>query len=394
MTINTDDREALHSATDPQAAMFRLLESGVADGVFPGCVALVCKDGAIVYEEAHGTIATHAAVPLRADPVRRSTIYDLASLTKVLATTTLVAIAVTQGRLALKDDVPSPWNTACPGARLVDLLEHCAGLEAHREYFAEVEPFDRDAVVRRVCETPPAYRRGECAVYSDLGFIILGAWLERIFDSPLDDVFTDRVAYPLGLEDSPLPKLGFRRLCLPAVLPIRKLEKLIAPTEVYDPALHPKGVPSHLNVRNHLPYAHGAVHDDNAYVMGGVAGHAGLFGTAEGVLELAQGWLQLLLPELDETVRDRFWQPSAVPGSTRRLGWDGPARDGSSSAGRRLSPQAVGHTGYTGTSLWIDPAAAGGARVFVLLTNRVHPTRDNDGIKRFRPRFHDLAMQL
>jgi serine-type D-Ala-D-Ala carboxypeptidase len=140
--------------------------------------------------------------------------------------------------------------------------------------------------------------------------------------------------------------------------------------------------------------AHGAVHDDNAYVMGGVAGHAGLFGTAAAVREVARAWLELLLPGLRPEVRDRFWKKSTVPGSTRRLGFDGPSPGGAGSTGHATTEHAVGHLGFTGTSLWIDPAAKGGARIFVLLSNRVHPTRDNDAIRRLRPRFHELAMRL
>ena len=136
--------------------------------------------------------------------------------------------------------------------------------------------------------------------------------------------------------------------------------------------------------------AHGQIHDDNAYVAGGVAGHAGLFGTAFAVLEVARAWLDSLLPGLDPSVRDRFWRPSAVPGSVFRLGWDGPSAGGST--GGALEPGAVGHLGFTGTSLWIEP---GPRRIFVLLSNRVYPFRGDAGpIRAFRQRFHRLAAAL
>jgi serine-type D-Ala-D-Ala carboxypeptidase len=385
--------ETLPSSGDPHIALFGLLEEAVARKVFPGCVAMVCKDGATVYEEAHGTLADHPASIVRGEPVARDTIYDLASLTKVLCTTSLVALSVSEGKLALDEPVPEPWSNACPGARLVDVLEHCAGLRAHREYFTEVSRFDRDRVIELVCETAPTYPLRERAVYSDLGFIILGAWLERLYGESLDRIFADRIAYPLDLEGSNVPALGFRRLFSDVRL-ASHTEKLIAPTEVYDPALHPAGSPSYLAIREHAPVAHGAVHDDNAYVMGGVAGHAGLFGTAAAVREVARAWLELLLPGLRPEVRDRFWQKSTVSGSTRRLGFDGPSPGGGGSTGHATTEHAVGHLGFTGTSLWIDPAAKGGARIFVLLSNRVHPTRDNDAIRRLRPRFHELAMRL
>ncbi len=360
-----------------EGAISRLLELGIADGVFPGAVARVWSaDG---HDEIHaaGVLATHVDAPLRERPTTVDTIYDLASLTKVLCTTLLTAIAVGERRVRLDDPVPDEWNAGCPGATLADLLEHCSGLAAHREYFTEVAPFDAAAVFARVVATENAYPLRSRALYSDLGFIILGAWLERAFDRTLDDAFVHRIAIPLGVQD----RLAFRP---------RDRDR-IAPTEVYDRALHPDGVPSHLPVREHTRCAHGEVHDDNCWVMGGVAGHAGLFGDAEGVLAVARAWLDASLPGLDATVRDRFFRPSTVPGSTRRLGWDGPEPDGSGACGRAVGPDAVGHTGFTGTSVWIDP---GPRRIYVLLTNRVHPVRTNDAIKRFRPRFHELAASI
>jgi serine-type D-Ala-D-Ala carboxypeptidase len=377
---------------DPHARLFALLEGAVAQGVFPGCVAIVSRADAVVYHEAHGTLGQHPAFVVAGEPVTRETIYDLASLTKVLATTTLVAIAVDEGRLELGQAVPTPWSRACPGATLLDLLEHCAGLVAHREYFTEVEPYDAAAVLEKVCGTPRDAPPRQRALYSDLGFMILGAWLERVFAASLDQLFADRVAYPLGFDDRALPRLGFRRLLSEAMLP-RELERRIAPTEVYDAALH-DAAPSYLRVRNSVAVAHGAVHDDNAWVMGGVAGHAGLFGDAWAVHELAAAWLHATLPGLTPALRDRFWRPSTVEGSTRRVGFDGASVDGSGAMADVASPAAVGHTGFTGTSLWIDPAAAGGARIFVLLTNRVHPVRSNDAIKGLRQAFHRAAMAL
>lgn len=373
--------------------MFELLDEGVRDGTFPGAVALVWRNGAILYDEAHGTLATHPTASVKGIEVARDTIYDLASLTKVLGTTTLVAQLVSEGKLDLDAEVPEPWRHACPGATLADLLEHCSGLAAHREYFTMVEPFDADKVLHHVIATPRAYPVRMQAVYSDLGFMILGAWLERALDRPLDEAFADRVAYRLGLDDHVLPAIGYRRIWSGAMLQW-ELERRIAPTEIYARALHPEGVPSYLPVREGTPLAHGVVHDDNAWVMGGVAGHAGLFGTAPAVLEIARAWCEGLVPGITPAVRDRFWQPSTVPGSTRRLGWDGTPGDGSGSTGHAMSRAAVGHTGYTGTSVWIDPQAEGGAWIAVLLTNRVHPVRTDDRIKAFRPRFHEAAARL
>jgi CubicO group peptidase (beta-lactamase class C family) len=380
---------------DPRQALFDALERAVAEHVFPGCVAAVWRAGALVYHEGHGALADHPSSIVCHEPVRRDTVYDLASLTKVLATTTLVALAVAGRRMDLADPVPSPWSAACPGATLGDLLEHCAGLAAHREYFAELGPSTAERVLDRVIATPAELVPRTRAVYSDLGFMILGAWLERAWDRSLDDAFVERVASPLFLDAGATSGLAYRRVA-PGVLPAAVDERRVAPTEVYDAALWPGEPPSHVRAR--APYAaiaHGEVHDDNAWSMGGVAGHAGLFGHAEAVLDLARAWLEPdRLPGVDLALRDRFWRASAVPGSTRRLGWDGPAPDGSGAAGSAVRSDAVGHTGYTGTSLWIDPHAEGGARIYVLLSNRVHPSRNNDAIRGFRPRFHALASEL
>lgn len=377
---------------DPRQDLFDLLESAVGE-VFPGCVALVWRDGATLYHEAHGTVATHPWIPAEGRPVERETVYDLASLTKVLSTTTLAALAVSEGVLELDAAVPEPWNAGCPGATLADLLEHCSGYAAHREYFDMVEPYSAEGILEKIAQTAPAYPLRSKAVYSDLGFMVLGRWLEQAYGRELEVLFTDKVMLPLGLDDRPIPHLGFHPLNGNPPPP-RPDRDHIAPTEVYDEALHPGGVPSHFDVRKNASVAHGVVHDDNAFVWGGVAGHAGLFGTAHGVLEVARAWLQNLLPGLEPAVRDRFWQRSSVPGSTRRLGWDGPSPDGSGTAGRALTSSAVGHTGYTGTSLWTDPDAESGPTIFVLLSNRVHPTRTSDGIKALRPRFHEAAARL
>lgn len=382
------------SEPDPWQAVFSTLEAGVSSGVFPGAVGLVWHAGATLYHEAHGAMASHVAASVKDRPVERDTVYDLASLTKILCTTTLVAQLVSQRRLHLDEPVPEPWSRACPEATLADLLEHCSGLADHREYFCTVAPFDAERVLHHVAHTPREYPRRDQAVYSDLGFIILGAWIERVLDQPLDQIFADRIAYRLGLDDSPLPHMGFRRLHSRAALGW-SLEQRIAPTEVYDPTLHPGERPSYFPLREIDGVAHGAVHDDNAFVMGGVAGHAGLFGTAEAVLEVARAWALDQVPDVIPEVRERFWRPSTVPGSTRRLGFDGTPSDGSGTTSDAMSEHTVGHTGFPGNTVWIDPAAEGGPRVVVLLSNRVHLGRENAaGIRGVRRAFHEAAARL
>lgn len=378
---------------DPRQELFDHLEAATRDGVFPGCVALVSAGGAQLYHEAHGVYADHPRAPMTGVRVRRETVYDLASLTKVLSTTTLTAIAVSEGLVDLDTPVPSPWSQACPGARLGDLLTHSAGLEAHREYFAAFAgraPVGAAPILEAICETPPAAAPGERTVYSDLGFIILGAWLERLFDETLDRLFENRIAWPLGLDRRPVPRIGYHRLG-EVRGPTADEERAVAPTELYDMNLHPDGEPSYFAVRRPVRCAHYEVHDDNAYAMGGVAGHAGLFGDAEAVAEIARVWLDGGLG-LGARLRERFWATSSLPGSTRRFGWDGTSEGGST--GGAFSSATVGHLGYTGCSLWIDPQPASAPRVVILLSNRVHPRRQSPAITAFRPLFHRLCAHL
>jgi len=375
---------------DPREQLFECLEAAVAEGVFPGCVALVWRAGATLYHEAHGALASHPASTVAHVGNARETVYDLASLTKVLATTTLASIAVSEGRAALDSPVPAPWSSACPGARLADLLSHSAGLCAHREFFAGFRrrsAAGQAAILAALCATAPSYAAGTQAIYSDLGFMIAGAWLERLFDAPLERIFADRVAWPLGLDSGEVPRLGFHRLMGGRGPTLAQMGR-VAPTEVYDPALHPEGAPSYFPIREGLAVAHYEAHDDNCFAMDGVAGHAGLFGDAEAVLAVSVAWLEGQIEGLD---RARFWRRSPVVGSTRMLGWDSATAAGAT--GGALSERALGHLGFTGTSVWLDPNPDD-PRVVVLLSNRVHPTRSSTAITRLRPRFHALAARL
>lgn len=391
---------------DPAAALDELLADAVRpelEGgpgrVFPGCVARVWRQGELRYAAAVGVLASHRGSPGLGVPVGPETIYDLASLTKVLSTTTLAAQAVAGGVLTLEDRLPEALalrGVEGPAARpsLRDLLEHAAGLEAHREFFHRpwsLGPSRRDELIAAVREVGPACPPRTRAIYTDLGFLLLGAWLERALGDRLDRLFRERIAAPLGVADH----IGFRPLDNAAETgPTATL----APTEVYDPAVNDDPAPKHwYGIRERLgqAVAHGVVHDDNCVVMGGVAGHAGLFGTAEGVLAIARAWLERRLPgvpaERAEDIWTRFTTPSTVPGSTRRLGFDGPEPDGGGSTGGAVDPSSVGHLGFTGTSLWIDPKREA---IYVLLSNRVHPSRDRSVIRQLRPRFQQLAARL
>jgi CubicO group peptidase (beta-lactamase class C family) len=292
-------------------------------------------------------------------------VFDLASLTKVLATTPLIMRLVERGGLALDDPVAthiSLWRDAEGQAPVTirDLLAHCSGLPAHVEFFREHK--GRAAFEHAICTTPLAYEPRTKSIYSDLGFMLLGFILED-------------VAAPLALQfDTLMQQMG-------------SIQEL----QFHPPSqwLSRTAATRQDEWRGRLLI--GEVDDNNAWALGGVAAHAGLFGTAQAVGECARHPLQILEGRQgafqETTLRTFIARRTDVPGSSRALGWD--TMRPTSSCGTRLSSRAFGHTGFTGTSLWIDPDA--GIYV-VLLTNRVHPTPENDAIKQIRPALHDAVM--
>jgi CubicO group peptidase (beta-lactamase class C family) len=298
--------------------------------------------------------------------VDHHTVFDLASITKVIATTTIALEQFARGALDLERpvrDLVRCWRGADRAAVTVrDLLEHCSGLPAHRRYSATLR--GRDAFVHAICDEPLEYVPRATAVYSDLGFILLGFILEDIAGASLAD--------------------SFRRW--------RALVGLAAPLDFQPPAeWHPRTAKTeHYETRGLT--LQGEVHDLNTAALGGVAGQAGLFGTADAVGTAARWWLRLLLGHDDAEAAITseasrvFVTRSTVPGSSRALGWD--TMLPTSSCGTRMSPRAIGHTGFTGTSLWIDPEHD----VYcVLLTNRVLASNSSDDIQQVRRAFHDAV---
>jgi CubicO group peptidase (beta-lactamase class C family) len=300
--------------------------------------------------------------------VSADTIFDLASLTKVVATTTIALELVAHQALDLDAPVSRSvveWRAADrSGVSIRDLLEHSSGLPAYREYFRRCQ--GRAAYLNAIASEPLEYRPRALALYSDLGFILLGIVLERHAGRTLDEAFA-----------------GWRTV--------------VAISEPLDYRPPPSWVSRTAKTEDD-PWRgrmlQGEVHDENASALGGVAAHAGLFGTAAGVGRSARWWLQRLLGSDDAVTRiparlaQSFAERSKVPGSSRALGWD--TMLPTSSCGGRMSPRAIGHTGYAGTSLWIDPDQD---LYFVLLTNRVHPSRANNAIQQVRRDFHDAALQ-
>jgi CubicO group peptidase (beta-lactamase class C family) len=341
------------------AAVVAVLERAVADHLAPGVAAAVVTQRGLRWRWAHGTL-TYEPGSFAVDD---DTVFDLASVTKLLATARLLARAVDEGVVHL-DECPWPrW----PGVTVAHALRHDGGLVAHRPFFETARARGvaglrqgYDVVVDAVFATPPEAAPGARTIYSDLGFIALGDLLQQRRGRRLEDQLVDVVPSGSGLRFVRLADDGYHK-ALPKV----------APTE---------RCPWRRRV------VQGQVHDDNAYAMGGVAGHAGLFGSLQDVEAAAL----TLLHEVQGTGLLSSW--AQVPG-LRGLGFDKATPGGST--GDVLGPRTVGHLGFTGTSVWLDPDLDGGA-VFVLLANTVHPARA-DVVQRsraLRRAFHGAAAAL
>jgi CubicO group peptidase (beta-lactamase class C family) len=352
-----------------------MLRDAVAAHVFPAGTVEVGTSTDVRWSAAAGAHTFHPY----ATPAAPDTIFDLASLTKPVATTSLVMRAADDGRVRLHDPAAA-WFREWRGTdremvTIRDLLTHSSGLPAYLPFFRDHT--GRAEFQHAICTLPLEYAPGTQSIYSDLGFILLGFLLEdAAASSPGFD------GLPGTFDPSAALSAQFHRLSSfvttepLAFNPTRAWRPRTAPTEV-DPW------------RGRL--LTGEVHDENAWALGGAAGHAGLFGTAAGVGAFARAVMRSLAGEriiaAAETVHS-FIRLAGVPASSRALGWD--TMLPTSSCGTRMSSSAIGHTGFTGTSLWIDWERD---LYVVLLSNRVHPTRHNDAIRRFRPRFHDAIVE-
>ncbi len=351
-----------------------ILEAGVGEGVFPGAVLLFAKEGQILFHECCG----HLSLIPRRIRMKRNTIFDLASLTKPLCTTLAIMKLVDEGKIHLDHSLSHliPTNLTADKRDLTPrlLLSHCAGFADWKPYYLELverKAEERKKALReRILKEPLTYDPGKGCIYSDLGFMILEWIIEEISGMAMHPFVQHHFYQPLSLKST--------FLCREA--PGQPFKKgIFAATEA---------CPWRKKV------IQGEVHDENAWALGGYSGHAGLFGTAEEVYRVVNLLRQHVLEERDdylkpETVRAFFTRQDMVKESTWCLGWDTPSQE-NSSAGEYFSHNSVGHTGFTGTSVWMDLDQD---VVVVLLTNRVHPTRNNDKIRAFRPRLHDLIME-
>lgn len=356
---------AAHSARRVSAlhdSLQRILDAGRRDSAFPGAVAVVGSSRGILTTVSTGT------TDWRYSPaVNERTIWDLASLTKVLAMTSAVMQLVDSGRISL--DAPAQqyipeWRAK--GAERVTvrhLLTHSSGLTSWRPLYKETN--FRDEAIELLLATSPDTMPGARMVYTDMGAILLGLIVEHVSGEPLDRYVESHVFGPLGMTDT-----GYN--------PSPELLNRIAPTE-FDPWRQRQ--------------IRGEVHDENAFRLGGISAHAGLFSTAADIARIAQMYLANGVHEgrqfFSPTVINTFTASQNPTIGNRALGWEKPT--GRNSAGNLMSERAFGHTGFTGTSIWMDPAVD---LYVILLTNRVNPTRENGRVTAIRRDVADVAIGM
>jgi beta-N-acetylhexosaminidase len=355
----------------------------LATGAAPGAALAVGRRGSLVRLRGYGTLDLRPGF----GPATDSSIYDLASMTKVVATTTAVMMLVDDGVLDLDDPLRKfipEWrgSPAKESVTLRNLLLHNAGLAPYGPLWRELR--GRDQYRRRITAMSLDYEPGAATVYSDFGLILLAFVVEQVSGRTLDTFLRERLFGPLGMRDT-----GFNPLQWPyAAISLNSDEEPVrAPPQ---PVL-PRIAPSEVDTVFRMRHVRGQVHDENAFALGGVAGHAGLFSSARDMAVFAQlmlnrgfyGGRRYLDPATVELFTTR-----ADPGSSRALGWD--TFVPGSSAGSLFSSGSYGHTGFTGTSIWIDPDRD---LFVVLLTNRVNPTRDNQRHIALRREVADAVQQ-
>ncbi|HEV2488530.1 MAG TPA: glycoside hydrolase family 3 N-terminal domain-containing protein [Candidatus Acidoferrales bacterium] len=356
---------APNALADQLKPAFDLLDRAVTDRAFPGGVLAVGQHDQLLLHP-FGRLTYDAKSPA----VRSDTLYDVASLTKPIVTTAAILTLVSQGRVDLDAPVsrylpewlsgPNPdWRKKVT-VRM--LLLHDSGLPAHREYFKSAK--SSHEILRRLFAEPLVAEPGTRIEYSDLGFMLLGEIVERLTGGTIEKFAREEIFAPLGMNHSMFN-------------PPRALRAQIAPTE-NDTTFRKRQL-------------QGEVDDSNAYAMGGIAGHAGLFSTANDIAIFAQMMLnggiyahQRIFPR---ALVGQFTSRVKIGDSARALGWDVPTDN--SSSGHFFSPQAYGHNGFTGASIWIDPEKD---LFVILLTNRVYPSAANDKIKQLRPALHDAIL--
>lgn len=342
------------------ARAFALIESGIREHVAPGAVVAVTHRKKLAAWKPFGRFTYDEG----SSPVQPDTIFDLASVTKAVAMTTMAMLLYERGKLDLKARVSNFFRQFHDAGKqdvtVAMLLSHCSGLPPYERLYLRCKT--RDELVGAAAASPLAYPPGESSAYSDLGFILLGDILSRLAAEDLASFVTREIFGPLRMTSA--------QFC-----PKPQLHSAIPPTQEDREFRH--------------RVIQGEVDDENASVMGGVAGHAGLFANAYALSIFAECLLRGGAPILQaETVRLFTTRRSWPSGNSFALGWDTPSHP--SQSGHLLSADAFGHLGYTGTSLWIDPVHQVS---IVLLTNRTWPHRQSQAIKQLRPAVHDAIVE-
>jgi CubicO group peptidase (beta-lactamase class C family) len=368
--------EAFERQNEVFAPAFSILQEAITQQAFPAASVAVTHRGRLVALKALGRFTYDAGAPSfasvakgRSGAVTPATLFDLGSLTKVVATTPMAMLLYERGLLELDAPVsaivPEFTSDAAKDPRrhevtLRMLLAHSSGLPAHEKLSLKART--RDELLHAAFTTPLTANPATRAEYSDIGFIILGTALERVADESLDRFCRREIFAPLAMTSTTFN-------------PPTEIRAQIPPT-VNDQTFRQRII-------------QGEVFDENASVLGGVAPQAGLFSTAADLAKFAHVMLNPGRPILrPDTVTLFTGRQPAPPGTSRALGWDTPSSP--SQSGKYLSPNSFGHLGYTGTSLWIDPARQ---LSITLLTNRTWPDCSNQAIKQVRPKFHDTVIE-
>ncbi len=372
VTANAMTLQPMDAREDGQLRpAYEVIEKAIKDKAFPGATLAVGFRGKVAIH-AFGKLSYDAKSPA----VKPATMYDIASLTKVVVTTTLVE-KLAEGDFAVPLDLDAKIERYLPEwasgpqpewrhrVTVRHLLTHTSGLPPFKEYWRTSK--SKQDTLTKIFAEPLEYEPGTKEVYSDLGIILMAEIIERLTGRTLDDLAKSFIFSPLGMKDS-------------MYKPPKKLWPTIAPTEIDN------------NFRHRL--IQGEVHDENAFAIGSVSGHAGVFSTAPDLAALCQmllnGGVYAHQRILRRTTVAQFTMPQQLSGGTRTLGWAVPTSGGLS--GHYFSAHSFGHTGFTGTSIWIDPEPD--RQLFVVfLTNRVHPTRENQKIQQVRRDLHDAVMQ-
>ncbi|MFP4194048.1 MAG: serine hydrolase domain-containing protein [Desulfobacterales bacterium] len=348
-----------------------IMQNALDEKAFPGGVLLAARYDRVIIHKAYGV-----SDPFTARPVSRDTIYDLASLTKPLATAASLMHLVDAGRINIKDRLgeilPEFAGSDKAGIRIEQLLCHNSGLPEHRPYYKELARFAPETRKQRLrgllAKETLVHEPGTVTLYSDPGFMILQWVVEQVSGRTLDRYAEEYIYRPMGIRD-----LFF----IPGEIPREHRNRMFAPTEAFAGG----------------DLICGRVHDENAEALGGVSGHAGLFGTARAVFDI----LADMLLAADGRSESRVFSAAVlkkffiIPDDAERApGFDVPSRT-DSSTGRYFTPlRSFGHLGFTGVSFWMDLASS---IIVVLLTNRVCPCRENQKIRLLRPAIHDAAIE-